>query len=203
MWWVLFHYKVWQVLSMGWEIYCHKMNLKFWNHSWFQMGAGGSISWGTSCQQFATLYYAPNFEEVEGAYWFWVVPIHPCIHYACHILWTMHARVLKFHIYGFLMENYLTHFFFLSELSPFLELCPFEKIRMKSDACHILWTVHARVLNFHLWIPHGKIAHLYFFSCPSYRPFLSCTFEKIRMKSCQQEISKNVWVRGLKLVISW
>ena len=34
--------------------------------------------------------------------------------------------------YGFLMEKKLTHIFFLSELSPFLKLCPFEKIRMKS-----------------------------------------------------------------------
>ena len=54
-------------------------------------------------------------------------------------------------------------FLFLSKLSPFLELCPFEKIRMKSDACHILWTMHARVLKFHIWIPHGKIADPYFF----------------------------------------
>ena len=55
--------------------------------------------------------------------------------------------------------------FFLSEFSPFLGLCPFEKIRMKSDACHILWTVHAGVLKFHIWIPHGKIAdpHIFFF----------------------------------------
>ena len=61
------------------------------------------------------------------------------------------------------MEKQLTHIFFLSELSPFLELCPFEKIRMKSDACHILHTVHARVLKFHIWIPHGKIADTHFF----------------------------------------
>ena len=71
------------------------------------------------------------------------------------------------------MEKYLTHVFFLSELSPFLELCPFEKIRMKSDACLILRTVHARVLKFHIWIPHGKIADPYFFSCPSCLPFWS------------------------------
>ena len=43
---------------------------------------------------------------------------------ACHILWTVHARVLKFHID---MEKQLTHIFFLSELCPFLELCHFEK----------------------------------------------------------------------------
>ena len=79
-----------------------------------------------------------------------------------YILWTVHARVLKFHLWsphGKLADPY----YFLSELSPFLELCTFEKNRMKSDAYHILWTVHARVLKFHIWIPHGKIADPYFF----------------------------------------
>ena len=81
----------------------------------------------------------------------------------------MHARVLKFHIWiphGKIVDTcffLLLLFFFLSELSPFLELYPFEKIRMKSDACHILQTVHARVLEFHIWISHGKIADPYFF----------------------------------------
>ena len=64
---------------------------------------------------------------------------------------------------GFLMEKYLKHVFFCPELSPFLEVCPFEKIQTKSDACHIVWTVYARVLKFHIWIPHGKVADLYFF----------------------------------------
>ena len=34
-------------------------------------------------------------------------------------------------------------------------------------------TVHARVLKFHLWISHGKIADTRFFSCLSYLPFWS------------------------------
>ena len=87
---------------------------------------------------------------------------------------TVHARVLIFHIWiphGKKVDARKK--IFLSELSPFLELCPFEKIRMQSDACHILRTVHARVLKFHIWIPHGKIADLYFFSCPSCLPFWS------------------------------
>ena len=29
----------------------------------------------------------------------------------------------------------------------------------------------ARVLKFHIWIPHGKIVDACFFSCPSYLPF--------------------------------
>ena len=113
-------------------------------------------------------------------------------------------------------------------------------------------TVHARVLKFHIWIPHGKLVNTHFFSCPNYLPFWSyyaplkklewhlmhtthyqlcmlgfwnfmygflmekyltlffflsklssflelCPFEKIRMKSCQQGISKSILARGLKL----
>ena len=35
------------------------------------------FDWSIFCQE-VTPFYAPNFEEVEGAYWFRVV--HPCIH---------------------------------------------------------------------------------------------------------------------------
>ena len=60
--------------------------------------------------------------------------------------------------------------------------------------------MHARVLKFHIWIPHEKIADAYFFF------FLSglCLFpelwpfEKIRMESCQQTISKTIEARLLK-----
>ena len=34
-------------------------------------------------------------------------------------------------------------------------------------------TVHARVLKFHIWIPHGKIFDTLLSSCPSYLPFWS------------------------------
>ena len=86
--------------------------------------------------------YTPNFEEVDG------ILVSGCV-CVCPFIKTVHARVLKFHIWiphGKIVD---TRFCFLYELSPFLELCPFEKIQMKSDACHILWTVH-------IWIPHGK-----------------------------------------------
>ena len=64
---------------------------------------------------------------------------------------------------------------------------------------HILWTVHDRVLKFHLWIPHGNIADLYFF-WPELCPFLELRpFENIRAKSCQQNLSKSIWAMGLKL----
>ena len=33
--------------------------------------------------------------------------------------------------------------------------------------------MHARILKFHIWIPHEKIADTYFFSDQDYVPFLS------------------------------
>ena len=38
------------------------------------------------------------------------------------------------------------------------------------NAFWFLWTVHAKVLKFQIWIPHGKISEPYFYSCPSYVP---------------------------------
>ena len=79
-----------------------------------------------------------NFEEVEGACWFRVVrtSVHLWVR-SSHFL----MRALSYEqcmlglwnfIDGFFMKKWLTLiFFFLSELSPFLELCPL-KIRMKS-----------------------------------------------------------------------
>ena len=71
--------------------------------------------------------------------------------------------------------------------------------KKKSEVWHILWTVHARALTFHIWIPHGKIVDPNFFFLSELSPFLElCPFEKIRMKSCQQDITKSIWATGLK-----
>ena len=45
-------------------------------------------------------------------------------------------------------------------------------------------TVHARVLKFHIWIPHGKIVDPHFFSCPSYLPFWSYA----PLKKCERNL---------------
>ena len=45
------------------------------------------------------------------------------------------------------MEKKLTRIFFLSELSPFLELCPFEKIGMKSCQQEISKSILAKGLK--------------------------------------------------------
>ena len=55
------------------------------------------------------------------------------------------------------------------------------------------------MLGFHIWIPPGKIADPYFFLFELSSFLELCPFEKIRMKSCQQDILKSIWARGLKL----
>ena len=147
-----------------------------------------------------TIHYAPNFEEVNGAYWFRVVRL--CVH-SSHFL--MHAIsyepcMLGFwnFIYEFLMEIQLTVIFFFSELSLFLELYPFEKIRMTSDVCYILLTVHARVLKFHIWIPHGKIADPYFFL-----PFWSYAPLKTSEWKLVSKISRKLFELGAWNLVSW
>ena len=74
-------------------------------------------------------FYAPNFEEVEGAYWFG--PVHPIVHLSVrNTFWqlrnsrTPYARILKF-LYGIYMKNKRTHIFFSSAGLVVLELCPF------------------------------------------------------------------------------
>ena len=57
--------------------------------------------------------------------------VHACLHskLACHTLRTMHARVLKLHIWIPHGKIAGTHSFSCPS-SPFLELCPFKKIGM-------------------------------------------------------------------------
>ena len=46
-------------------------------------------------------------------------------------------------------------------------------------ACHILRTLHIRVLKFDIWVPHEKIADPYFFFLSGIFVFLElCPFEK-------------------------
>ena len=134
--------------------------------------------------------------------------VRPCIHASVRNMYAISYEpcMLGFwnFIYGIFMEKYLTHaFFFWSELSPFVELCPFETIRIKSEACHILWTVHVRVLKFHIWFPHGKIADPYFFSCLSYLPFWSYAPLKKKQTNLVSKISRKVFELGAWNLVSW
>ena len=93
---------------------CH--NLMSWLKSFIMLS---SKSEANTVIPLRSSYYAPNFKEIDGAYWFRVVR-------AC------------------------------------IRLC------IRSSR-----TVHARVLKFHIWIPHGKIVDAHFFSCPCCLPFWS------------------------------
>ena len=55
------------------------------------------------------------------------------------------------------------------------------------------YTVKARVLKFHMWIPHRKIANPCFFSFPSYLPFWSYGPLKIFEKNLVSRISQKVF----------
>ena len=124
--------------------------------------------------------YAPNLAEVDRAYWFWVV--HPCVHP------SVHQELCMLGFWNFYMDsswkNSWHTFFFLSELSPFLELCLFEK-----SEWNLMHAIYKEPCMLGFW------NFIYFLS-----PFLElCLFVKNRMKSCQQDILKNIWARGLKL----
>ena len=71
------------------------------------------------------------------------------------------------------------------------------------DACHILWTVQARVFEFHVWIPHGKIADLYFLSHPSYLPFWSYIPLKKIEWNLVSKIFRKVFKLGTWNLFSW
>ena len=87
-----------------------------------------------------------------------------CIHASVRSSRTVHAGVFKVHIripHGKIIDAYV---FSCTSYIPFWSYAPLKKSRMKSDSCCILRTLHARVLKFHIWIPHGKIADPYFYA---------------------------------------
>ena len=143
--------------------------------------------------------YAPNFEEVDRAYWFRVVCASVCL--CVRSSKIVHARVLKFHIWiphGKIVDARFFFFFFFffscPSYLPFWSYAPLKKKkRMKSDACHILRTVHARVSKFHVWIPHGIIADPQLFFCPSYLPFWSYAPFKKSEWNLVSKISRKVF----------
>ena len=102
-------------------------------------------------------FYAPNFEEVGGAYCFWGVCacVRPCVH-ACvrpsvtlfdaqHNFWTVHARVLKFYI-RILHEQIADVFFSHTDYAPFLSYGPFKKY-----GWNIISKISQKLLKLELW----------------------------------------------------
>ena len=53
--------------------------------------------------------------------------------------------------------------------------------------------VHARDLKFHICISHEKIVDPYFFSCPSYAPFLSYVPLKTKFENLVCKLSQKLF----------
>ena len=137
--------------------------------------------------------YAPNFEEVNRTYWFRAV--RPFVHQEPCLLgfWNF--------IYGFLMENnWHTFLFSCPSYLPFWRYAP-----LKKSVWNLMYAISYEpcmlaFLNFIYALLMTKNSWPVFYFLSELSPFLElCPFEKIRMKSCQQDISKSIWARGLKL----
>ena len=63
----------------------------------------------------------------------------------------------------------------------------------------MFWTVHARVLKFHIWIPLEKIADTYFFSYQDNAAFLSYgPLKKYGWNLVRKKNSKPIAAKALK-----
>ena len=103
-------------------------------------------------------------------------------------------------IYGFLMEEQLTHICFLVRVVSLSGVMPLWK--NPNEIWCMPYLRNRACQGFEIsymdspWENNWPV----FFSCPSCVPFWSyAPLKKIRMKCCQQHISKNIWARGLKL----
>ena len=97
-----------------------------------------------NCLCFIQLVMPPTSKKLMGHIGFGL-----CVHLSVH----QELCILGF--WNFWKNSWHT-FCFLVRVLSLSRVTSLQKIGMKSDACHILWTMHARVLKFHIWIPHGK-----------------------------------------------
>ena len=112
---------------------------------------------------------------------------------------TVHARVLKFHIWiphGKIVDAR----FFLIRVISLSGVMPLWK-KSERNLMHAI-SYEPCMLGF--WISYmdssWKNSWPVLFFLSEFSPFLElCPFEKIWTKSCQQDISKSIWARGLKL----
>ena len=146
--------------------------------------------------------YTLNCEEVDGVYWFRVV--RPCVRACVRTSRTVHARVLKFHIWiphGLIAD---THFFSCPSYLPLWSYAPLKKSEwnlmhaISYEPCMLV-----RVLKFHIWIPHGKIDCPYLLFLSSYLPFWSYASLKKSEWNLVSKISRNVFELGAWNLVSW
>ena len=63
--------------------------------------------------------------------------------------------------------------------------------------------MNARVLKFHMLIPHEKMVDPYFFSCPSYAPFLRYVPLKTKFENFVCKISQQVFKLEPSYFVYW
>ena len=63
--------------------------------------------------------------------------------------------------------------------------------------------MNARVLKFHIQISHEKIVDPYFFSCPSYAPFLSYFPLETKFENLVCKISRKVFKLESSYLVYW
>ena len=63
--------------------------------------------------------------------------------------------------------------------------------------------VHDRDLKFRVCIPHEKIVDPYFFTCPSYAPFLSYFPSKTNFENLVCKISRKVFKLEPSYLVYW
>ena len=128
------------------------------------------------------VFYAPNFREVDGAYWFWgerggsvvecrtpereVRGSRPTAAVLCP--WARHFTPRKYWLITQEAMAPSRHDWKIVDW----DVKPQHNNNILVLGCPSIHVcVHARVLKFHIWIPHGKIVNTCFFSFPSYLPF--------------------------------
>ena len=155
------------------------------------------------CQNFISAQYLENywmdFDKILHMHWYWQHNKLGLTQYLEKIL-IWHIAFSLFWgfavcVWGYKVRSAYYHVSFCPHWRGILlsgHPCIHPCVRL-FNACHILWIMHARVLKLHLWIPHGKLADLYFFLVRVMSLSGVMPLWKIRIKSCQQDISKHIW----------
>ena len=148
------------------------------------------------------LFYAPTFEEVDGAYNFRVhASVRECVFPSVRSSRTVHARFFEISYMDSLWKN-SWHTFFLSELSPFLELCP-----LKKSEWNLMHSIiyEPYILGFEILYMDSswKNSRLVFFSYPIYLPFWSYAPMKRSEWNLVTKISQKVFELGSWSLVSW
>ena len=141
------------------------------------------------------------FEEVEGAYCFWVVRpfIHPYVRLSVHHTFWYMPYLMNCACWGFEIsyidsswKNSWYVFFFLSKLCPFWSYAPLKKLE---------WNLVSKLSQ--KWLDTWSadrgwwVDYLINF-WTNYIFSELWSFENVGILNCQQDFSKTIWARGLK-----